>query len=90
MKLRVDVGMILTRGRYSDLYFHGPLIVECVFGSLHQDMRLRPIYGERFFGRTSWLPIPSVSNLLNAYGDFGWTQRILCIACGVASYYYFK
>ncbi len=76
-------GNILLRQRYSDLYAFLPLLFLAVFGSMHQDSRVRyenPL--RKHFDETTWLPfgtlISGKQSFLKAIKEIGFKRICLC------------
>ncbi|ETO20967.1 hypothetical protein RFI_16238 [Reticulomyxa filosa] len=83
------LGLILTNGTYSDLYFNAFLLSEGVFGALHQDYRHRQSekLDAKFFENTTWYP--NVFNIRSALQDISWDRLFAEVAITTFGILYF-
>eukprot|EP00485_Elphidium_margaritaceum_P011424 CAMPEP_0202707464 /NCGR_PEP_ID=MMETSP1385-20130828/19796_1 /ASSEMBLY_ACC=CAM_ASM_000861 /TAXON_ID=933848 /ORGANISM="Elphidium margaritaceum" /LENGTH=234 /DNA_ID=CAMNT_0049366191 /DNA_START=48 /DNA_END=752 /DNA_ORIENTATION=- len=88
----LSASQILRGQKYSDVCFHLPLIVEALFGALHQDQRLRQVYPKQFYEQTSWFPWLAVlggqQSAVQAFKEIGVTRFAVSTLLSLATYWY--
>jgi len=85
----LSLGLILTNGTYSDLYFNGFIIAEGLLGSLHQDHRHRSANNlqKEFFEQSTWFP--NFFNYPSTFKDISWDRVFAQIGFATVGFLYY-
>eukprot|EP01084_Bolivina_argentea_P029500 54775_1 len=89
-----SMSQILIGQKYSDLFFWGPMVFECIFGSLHQEQRLRQLYSPKYFENTSWIPhlaiLQGKQSFSKVVEEIGYAKFAIGAVFGALTAYYYR
>lgn len=93
-----SLGNLLRNGTYSGLYFYMPIIIEGIFGSYKQDLRLQQEYKTKsgelsvFYKETNWFPgwgfITGKQSFIKTHEEIGLIRIGLSVLLGIVAYKY--
>eukprot|EP01084_Bolivina_argentea_P174426 302164_1 len=87
-----SASQLLKGQTWNDLYFNGPMLFQCIMGSLHQDQRLRQWYSPKYFEETSWIPhlamLTGKQSASDVYNEIGPIRLVVGFILGALSVWY--